>query len=313
MNFWNTPWFRHGQKESPRLPGRGNKTQLALEILEDRCMLSTAASPPLGPTLNWRNETFTIENTTAAKPTGGAVQLQTSTPNQGEGFGPDIGLNQVVANYTYKGNGYTVALIDTGVDYNNPALGGGWGKRVIAGYNFVSNTSDPMDDNGHGTHVAGIIGSSDPTYTGIAPGVDFVALKVLDSSGSGSFGNVDLALQWVAAHQKQYNIVAVNMSLGSGNYTIDPYSFLEGDFSTLVSDGVFIAVASGNNYYGVSSQQGLAYPAISPQVVSVGAVWDGNFGGVSWVSGARDNSTAVDQITSFTQRSAALDLLAPEQ
>ena len=52
-------------------------------------------------------------------------------------------------------------------------------------------------------------------------------------------------------------------------------------------------------------------PADSPQVVSVGAVWDGNFGAVSWVSGARDNSTAVDQITSFTQRSSALDILAP--
>ncbi len=311
MNFWHLPWLRHGQKESPRRPVRARNTHLSLEILEDRCMLSAAAALPVGPTLNWRAETFSIENTVVTKPTGSAVQLQTTTPNQGEGFGQDIGLNQVVANYPYNGAGYTVAIIDTGIDYNNPALGGGWGKRVVAGYNFVNNTSDPMDDNGHGTHVAGIIGSSNSTYTGIAPDVDFVALKVLDATGSGTFGNVDLALQWVAAHQKQYNIVAVNMSLGSGNYTIDPYTFLESDFSTLVTDGVFIAVASGNNYYGVSSQQGLAYPAISPQVVSVGAVWDGNFGAVSWVSGARDNSTAIDQITSFTQRSAALDLLAP--
>ena len=204
-----------------------------------------------------------------------------------------------------------MAIIDTGIDYNNPALGGGWGKRVIAGYNFVNNTSDPMDDNGHGTHVAGIIGSSDPTYTGIAPDVNFIALKVLDSTGTGTFGNVDLALQWVAAHQAQYNIVAVNMSLGSGNYTVNPYTYLDSDVPTLKSVCVFIAVAAGNDFYGVGSQPGLAYPAISPQVVSVGAVWDGNFGAVSWVSGARDNTTAVDQITSFTQRSSALDILAP--
>ena len=127
-----------------------------------------------------------------------------------------------MANYSYRGTGYTVAVIDTGIDYNNPYLGGGWGNRVIGGWNFVSNNSNPMDDNGHGTFVAGIIGSSDPSYLGIAPNVNFVALKVLDSTGSGTFGNVDLALQWVAAHQAQYNIVAVNMSLGSGNYTSEP-------------------------------------------------------------------------------------------
>jgi subtilisin family serine protease len=168
-----------------------------------------------------------------------------------------------------------------------------------------------MDDNGHGTHVAGIIGSSDATYTGIAPDVNFVALKVLDSTGSGTFGAVDEALQWVAAHQAQYHIVAVNLSLGSGNFTVNPYPYLESDFSTLKGEGVFVACASGNSFYTVGSQQGLAYPAISPQVVSVGAVWDGNFGPVSWVSGARDNSTAVDQIASFTQRSGGLSILAP--
>ena len=243
--------------------------------------------------------------------TGSQAQSQSAIAGQGEGFAQDIGLDQAALDYPYRGSGYSVAIIDTGIDYNNPALGGGWGKRVIAGYNFVNNTSDPMDDNGHGTHVAGIIGSSNPTYTGVAPDVDFVALKVLDASGSGTFGAVDEALQWVAAHQVQYHIVAVNMSLGSGNYTIDPFTYLESDFTALKNEGVFIACASGNNFYGVSSQQGLAYPAISPQVVSVGAVWDGNFGAVSWVSGARDNTTAADDIASFTQRSAGLDILAP--
>ena len=103
-----------------------------------------------------------------------------------------------------------------------------------------------------------------PAYLGIAPNVDFVALKVLDSTGSGTFGNVDLALQWVAAHQAQYNIVAVNMSLGSGNYTADPFTFLETDFQTLVKDNVFISVAAGNSYYTYGSAPGLAYPAVSP-------------------------------------------------
>ncbi len=316
MLHWNTPWGHHGKQASARPQAAVRRARLAFDILEDRVVLST---PPVGPQpigyADWRNETFSIENTVVANPPapGGqnALRSQDASPVQGEGFGQDIGLPQVDATYPYRGSGYSVAVIDTGIDYNNPALGGGWGKRVIAGYNFVANNTNPMDDNGHGTHVAGIIGSSDATYTGIAPDVNFVALKVLDSTGSGTFGAVDEALQWVVAHQAQYHIVAVNMSLGSGNFTTNPYSYLESDFATLKSDGVFIAVASGNSFYSVGSAQGLAYPAISPQVVSVGAVWDGNFGAVSWVSGARDNTTAVDAIASFTQRSTGLDILAP--
>ena len=314
MRLWHSPWDTHGKQVSLRPRRNATRPGLTLEVLEDRLALSTSsgAAGPLSYA-DWRNLTFSIQNMTALGPQGSPSQvgLQAVTPTQGEGFGQDIGLDKVVANYPYRGNGYSVAVIDTGINYNDPNLGGGWGKRVIAGYNFVNNTNDPMDDNGHGTHVAGIIGSSDPTYTGIAPGVNFVALKVLDATGSGTFGAVDEALQWVAAHQAQYHIVAVNMSLGAGNYTVNPYTYLEPDFSTLKSEGVFIASASGNSFYTFGSQQGLAYPAISPQVVSVGAVWDGNFGAVSWVSGARDNSTAPDQITSFTQRSTGLDILAP--
>src|SRR5205085_660277 len=60
-----------------------------------------------------------------------------------------------------------------------------------------------------------------------------------------------------------------------------------------------------------SSSPGLDFPAISPDVVSVGAVWDGNFGSVAWASGARDFSTAPDRIASFSQRSSALSIMAP--
>jgi subtilisin family serine protease len=309
MKLWYSPWPPHGRQDSLRRKSGAAQTRLSLETLEDRLALSTFSTGPISYTA-WRSQTFSIEQTAVANPPS-APQLQANDAGQGEGFGQDINLPQVVANYPFRGHGYSVAVIDTGIDYNNPALGGGWGRRVITGYNFVNNTSDPMDDNGHGTHVAGIIGSSDATYTGIVPDVNFVALKVLDASGSGSFGAVDQALQWVAAHQAQYNIVAVNLSLGAGNYATNPYTFLESDFAALKSEGVFIASASGNSYYTYGSQQGLAYPAISPQVVSVGAVWDGDFGAVSWVSGARDNATAPDHIASFTQRSSGLDILAP--
>lgn len=68
-----------------------------------------------------------------------------------------IEANQVWSSYGTKGRGVVVAVIDTGIDYRHPALGGVFGSRgrVIGGYDFVNRDGDPMDDNGHGTHVAG--------------------------------------------------------------------------------------------------------------------------------------------------------------
>ena len=244
-------------------------------------------------------------------PASGVTASASSTP-QNLSFGSQIGLNQLLASDSpYDGSGYTVAVIDTGIDYNNPALGGGWGNRVIAGWDFVNNDADPMDDNGHGTHVAGIIGSTDATYSGIAPNVKFVALKVLGADGSGSFGAVSDALDWVVANRTKYNIVAVNMSLGSGNYTVDPYMFLENDMQTLVAKGVFIGVAAGNDYYSYQAQ-GLAFPAISPNVVSVGArPGTATTEPSAGPTAARDYTTAPDRIASFSQRSASLSIFAP--
>jgi hypothetical protein len=224
-----------------------------------------------------------------------------------------IGLNAVQSAYPYRGAGYTVAVLDTGIDYNDADLGGGFGAghRVVAGYNFVNNTANPMDDNGHGTHLAGIIGSSNASSPGIDPEVDFVALKVLDANMNGNWTAIQNALNWVINHKTQYNIVAVNMSFGSGNYTSNPSNMLESDLSTLNSMGVFIASASGNLYYTYNSQPGLAYPASSPNVVSVGATWGANASAATFSSGATESSPTVDHIVSFTQRSSGLDMLAP--
>ncbi len=91
-----------------------------------------------------------------------------------------IDAGAALAKYpTINGAGYSVAILDTGVDYTHPALAG----RYVGGYDFVNNDSDPMDDNGHGTHVCGIVASSDATYTGIAPQAGYAALKVFDSQG----------------------------------------------------------------------------------------------------------------------------------
>ena len=85
------------------------------------------------------------------------------------------------------GHGVVVAVIDTGVDYTHPDLGGGMGAgyKVIGGYDFFNNDSDPMDDNGHGTHVTGIIAANGASFKGVAPDASILAYKVLGSDGYG--------------------------------------------------------------------------------------------------------------------------------
>jgi subtilisin family serine protease len=305
--IWPSRWFRVKNAPALRKP---SPARLLIEQLEERVVLTTA---PTAVYQQWAQQVIHVDDASlnaVTLPVGPTAQ---NTIPQNASFGSMIGLPAVFSDTNYRGDGYSVAIIDTGVDYNNPNLGSGFGPghRVIAGWDFVNNDANPMDDNGHGTHVAGIIGSSNGTYSGIAPDVNLIALKVLDATGSGTFQNVQNALDWVVAHRSQYNIVAVNMSLGSGNYSVNPYTFLDTDLSSLKTNGVFVSVAAGNSFYSLNSVPGLDYPAIDSNVVSVGAVYDGNFGSMAWASGARDYVTAPDLIASFSQRSSALSILAP--
>jgi subtilisin family serine protease len=195
------------------------------------------------------------------------------------------------------GRNQSVAVLDTGVDYRHPALGGKWGKTVIAGYDFVSGDKDPMDESGHGTQVAGVIAAKrfnwgDRKYQGIAPGAKIVALRVADSSDYLPERRIERALKWVIKYRKRFNITAVNISLGDGDFTgkvsRGPYA---NELRSLRKAGVFIAAASGNE--GIQSPPGINYPAADPNVIAVGSV------------------NTRDVISSFTSRGPDLDLLAP--
>ena len=118
------------------------------------------------------------------------------------------------------GDGVKVAVIDTGIDYihddpdNIPyVVDPEFLHNYKGGYDFVNNDADPMDDNGHGTHVAGILAAEKNGYlvVGVAPHVDLYALKILDAAGKGDDSNLILALQWAVDH----DIDVVNMSLGT--------------------------------------------------------------------------------------------------
>jgi hypothetical protein len=200
-----------------------------------------------------------------------------------------------------NGAGESIAIIDTGIDYRHPALGGGFGGgyKVIAGYDFVDNDTDPMDPDGHGTGLAGIIAANDFTYNGaryrgLAPNAKLIALRTSDDSSTAEEEDlrIEQALQWVIAHRTQYNIVAVNLSEGSGAYSSQTHTGPYWDeMQTLANQGVFIAASSGNS--GVSSPYSIEYPAADPSAYAIGSV----------------NSS--DVISTFTERSADLDLLAP--
>src|SRR5215217_3664919 len=94
---------------------------------------------------------------------------------------------------TITGKGVTVAVLDTGIDYNHPALGGGFGPghRVVAGYDYADDDANPMDTDGHGTGVAGLAAGlpyfyNNQKYQGVAPGADLIALRIDDGTYSWS-------------------------------------------------------------------------------------------------------------------------------
>jgi serine protease AprX len=105
-----------------------------------------------------------------------------------------------------------IAIIDTGIDPTHVDLDEG---KVIAWRDWVNNRTTAYDDNGHGTHVAGIAagtGEGNPAYKGVAPGAALVGLKVLDRFGSGSLSNVTAAIDWAVENRATYNIRIISMS-----------------------------------------------------------------------------------------------------
>ena len=206
--------------------------------------------------------------------------------------------------FNVDGTGLTAAVIDTGLRTTHQDFVG----KVAAQKNYTSdnggNANNAADGEGHGTNVAGII-CAKGIHTGMAPGAKVIPLKVLSNSGSGTFASVVAALDWVIANRSTYNISIVNMSLGdSGNYTSD--SAFSSDtvrqrITTLRAARVAVCVAAGNDFYENSSQEGMSYPAICRESISVGATFDANLGRVSYY-GPIAYTTAAGRITPFSQR-----------
>lgn len=177
------------------------------------------------------------------------------------------------------GDGVTVGVIDTGCDKNHPDIS----KNIIGGYNFISNNSDFMDDNGHGSHVCGTIAASDNNkgIVGVAPKSKIHALKVMDSKGNGRAEHIVMAIDYCIYH----NIDIITMSLGS-KYDMP---ILQKAISRAYNNNILIFCAAGNS--GINED--IMYPARDKHTVSIGAIDEGF------------------NRTSFTCSGDRLDFLAP--
>jgi subtilisin family serine protease len=253
-------------------------------------------------------------------------------------------MNAKVPRQTYNGQGTAIAIIDDGIDYNHPKLGGGGfpNSKVIGGYDFGENDSDPLPTNiiedAHGTPCAGIAAgdtNSDWEDTGdyiggVAYGAKLYALKISESDGNIYTDTLYAALNWCVTHKNDntsYPILVVSISLGVGRYysqsdNIDTAGARA--VNDAVSAGITVLAASGNEGYCDS----ICKPACLSNVISVGEVYDANIGmslpcveegscatkytsigcSTGWYA---IDKTAPDMISSNSNTASFLDILAP--
>lgn len=188
---------------------------------------------------------------------------------------PSIPLS---GSYNYESTGSTVDayIFDTGIrtDHNE------FKNRIRTGFNSILPDSLPRDNNGHGTHVAGVIGG---TRYGVAKGINIIPVKVLDQFGSGSFSQIIAGIDWAIAHHTTRPAVG-NISI-SGEQSVS----LDEAVIRAMADGIVVVVAAGNN----SEPSRNASPGRVKPVITVGAV------------------TNADEWSSFSNFGPEIDLLAP--
>ena len=175
-----------------------------------------------------------------------------------------------VQNFTFDngkkltGSNITIAVIDTGINYNHSSLGGGFGPeyKVIGGYDFVDNDDDPFDEHGHGTHIAGIIASTN-SIQGISPNVNLLAYRVVGYNGLVQASDVVMALNRAVIDGSDI----VNLSLGS----MSESNNLRKTIKEISKSGTIIVAAVGNSGPVFGS---IGDPGKYEDVISVGSQYN---------------------------------------
>jgi serine protease AprX len=222
-------------------------------------------------------ESPVVESLHYDRPTGGEMNRVAVT----------VGARAAQIEYGYTGAGVGIAVIDSGITawHDDLTYSGSSsqvrvknGQRVAAFVDFVNGRTAQYDDNGHGTHVAGIIAGNGKdsfgTRAGIAPAAHLVGLKVLDDRGRGVISNVIAALDWTVANKAAYNVRVVNLSVGAAvteSYKTDPLALAA---KRAVDAGIVVVTAAGNlgkNANGQLQYGGITAPGNAPWVLTVGA------------------------------------------
>ena len=170
----------------------------------------------------------------------------------------------------FKGQGVTIAVIDTGI-----AVHPDYADRIVGFKDWVNGETKPYDDQGHGTHVAGDAGGngfmSDGKFMGPAPEADIVGIKVLSKHGSGKLSDIIKGVQWAVEKKDALGIDIINMSLGGpgfGTYKNDPVALAVG---AAVEAGLHALVAGGNSG---PKPETIGTPGNHPAAFTVGALND---------------------------------------
>ena len=159
------------------------------------------------------------------------------------------------------GKGIKIGILDTGIDYTHPDLS----NNYKGGYNFVDNNTDARDYNGHGTHVAGIIGAEDNDIgvVGVAPEVYIYSVRVLDYAATGTASDITAGLEWCLNN----NMQIVNMSLGSCEDSLSVSRSLD----VLYDHRILLIAAAGNSGNAMGDGDSIDNPARYNSVIAVGA------------------------------------------
>lgn len=137
------------------------------------------------------------------------------------------------------GTGKTAWIIDSGIDFTHPDLNADASRSK----SFISGVTSASDENGHGTHVAGIIGAKNNSegMLGVASGASLVALRVFNKDGEGTLSSIIQALSYINSNAKAGDVV--NMSLGEDEVS----AILDQQVQNTASKGIFVAIAAGND------------------------------------------------------------------
>ncbi len=231
---------------------------------------------------------------------------------------PLIGADTVHADLGWDGTGTAVAIIDTGITYTQSEVGGcfGAGCKVVYGYDFADGDADPTDCHGHGTNVAAIAAGT----AGVAPGANIVAYKVF--SGSGCSDSTDdaiaAALDDVVLQAATYNIVSVNMSLGTSDYRTSVEcdgtgTATETAMTSVYAADVLLVVSAGND----GDEDNVSFPACLRRALAVANTYDADTSAQSWCLGescasyCTDSAPKVDTLNCSSNGGAMIDVAAP--